>query len=244
MGVAQVLVVRKLRVARVATGDELIEPGQPLRAGAIYNSNRFVLDALLQALGCEVSDLGTLPDQLEPTRTALREAARTHDLILSSGGVSVGEEDHIKPAVEAEGSLDLWHVGMKPGRPLAHGLIRRHGEGSEAPCHFIGLPGNPVSAFVTFVLMVRPFLLKQSGAQPFLPKRLRLRASNAWGKPDKRREFLRARVEGDGVEIAPRQESSVMSSTVWANALVDNPGSRVISAGDLVDVLLFDELLH
>src|SRR5256885_2387209 len=154
-------VARKPRVALFSTGDELVMPGtvapEQMPPGSIYNSNRFFLRALLQRMGCEVTDFGIVPDRREATVDALREAARAHDLILTSGGVSVGEEDHVKPAVQALGQLDLWQIAVKPGKPFAYGRVNREGEGF---AHFIGLPGNPVSSFVTFLLLVRPFVLR------------------------------------------------------------------------------------
>ena len=158
VGAASLRVHRRPRVACFFTGDELAMPGEPLAPGAIYNSNRFVLTAMLARLGCEVRDLGIVGDTLEATRAALREAAQEADLIVTSGGVSVGEEDHVKPAVEAEGQLDLWRIAMKPGRPLAYG------DAVGGRAHFIGLPGNPVSSFVTFMLFVRPFVLRLARA--------------------------------------------------------------------------------
>ena len=170
LGLSHLSVVARPRVALFSTGDELVMPGdvppEAMKPGAIYNSNRFFLRSLLHRMGCEVSDLGIVPDRREATLAALRSAADHHDLILTSGGVSVGEEDHIKPSVQALGSLDLWQIAMKPGKPFAYGQVRRDaGAGARAgqPCHFIGLPGNPVSSFVTFLLLVRPFLLKLQG---------------------------------------------------------------------------------
>ena len=155
IGAARLTVHRRLRVATFFTGDELVMPGEPLPPGRIYNSNRFMLRGLLESLGCEVNDLGIVPDDLQSTRDTLVRAAARADLIISSGGVSVGEEDHVKPAVQAEGSLDLWQIAMKPGKPLAFGRVRG--------VPFIGLPGNPVSSFVTFVLFARPFILQRQG---------------------------------------------------------------------------------
>ena len=168
VGLAALPVVRRVRVACFFTGDELVMPGEPLPPGGIYNSNRFMLRGLLAALGCEIEDFGIVPDRLDATREVLRRAAEGHDLILTSGGVSVGEEDHVKPAVEAEGSLDMWKIAMKPGKPLAYGHV--HGAA------FIGLPGNPVSSFVTFLMMVRPFLLATQGVREVAPGSLMLRA--------------------------------------------------------------------
>jgi molybdopterin molybdotransferase len=236
-GAAQLPVYRRLKVALFSTGSELVMPGEPLPPGGIYNSNRFMLRSLLAGLGCEVEDLGIIPDRLESTREALRRAAEGHDLILSSGGVSVGEEDHIKPAVEAEGSLDLWKIAMKPGKPLAYGRV--HGAA------FIGLPGNPVSSFVTFLLMVRPFVLASQGATEVAPQSLMLRADFDWPEPDRRREFLRARMNSQGgVELFRNQGSSALNSTVWANGLVDIPAGIPVARGGQVRFLPYAGLLH
>jgi molybdopterin molybdotransferase len=222
-------------------------PGEPLKPGAIYNSNRYTLRALLQSFGCEVADLGIVPDQREATRAALREAAAGHDLILTSGGVSVGEEDHIKPAVEAEGRLTLWQMAIKPGKPLAFGEVRRPGaagaaEGSHA--WFIGLPGNPVSSWVTFLLLVRPVLLRLQGAVDLAPRAYTLRADFDWPRADKRREFLRVRLnERGGLDLFANQSSGVLTSAHWGDGLVDNLGGQTIRAGDLVRYLPVRELL-
>jgi molybdopterin molybdotransferase len=237
VGLARLPVWRRLRVAVFFTGDELAMPGEQLREGAIYNSNRFTLRGLLQLLGCEVDDFGIVPDRLDATRSVLREAASGHDLILTSGGVSVGEEDHIRPAVEAEGQLDVWKIAAKPGKPLAFGRVR--------DAAFIGLPGNPVSSFVTFVLLVRPFVLRTQGATATSPREQRLRADFDLPKPDARREFLRARINAQGgVDLFPNQSSAVLTSTVWADGLVDNPPGQIIERGDTVRFLPFSELLY
>jgi molybdopterin molybdotransferase len=236
VGCGSLPVRRRLRVAVFFTGDELVMPGEPLPPGRIYNSNRFMLRGMLLALGCEVHDLGIVPDQLGATRDAFVRAARNADLIITSGGVSVGEEDHVKPAVQAEGALDLWQIAMKPGKPLAFGHV--HG------VPFIGLPGNPVSSFVTFALFARPFIRKRQGGDEPAPKVLPLRAGFDWSKPDKRREFLRARIGRDGaLELFPNQNSAVLTSTVWADGLIDNPPGQVIARGDVVRFLPFSELL-
>lgn len=241
VGAATLTVFRRLRVALFSTGDELAMPGEPLKPGGIYNSNRYTLRALLEGLGCEVADLGIVPDAREATRAALRDAAAGNDLILTSGGVSVGEEDHVKPAVEAEGRLDLWKIAIKPGKPLAFGHVRRPGTDSEAA--FIGLPGNPVSSFVTFLVLVRPFILKAQGGRQLLPRAQALRADFAF-KGDPRREFLRARVnESGGLELFPNQSSGVLTSCTWADGLVDNPARQAIAPGDTVRFLPFSELL-
>ncbi|MDB5766201.1 MAG: molybdopterin biosynthesis protein molybdenum incorporation step, partial [Collimonas fungivorans] len=211
----------------------------------IYNSNRFVLRGLLENLGCEISDYGIVPDNREATREALRLAAQEHDLILTSGGVSVGEEDHVKPAVEAEGRLNMWQIAMKPGKPLAFGEVRR-AAGAGGSAFFIGLPGNPVSSFVTFLIFVRPFILHQQGvaASGLAPQAIAMRADFDWPKADRRQEFLRARINaGGGLDLFPQQGSGVLTSTVWGDGLVDNPAGKTIARGDLLRFLPFSALL-
>jgi molybdopterin molybdotransferase len=235
VGAAALTVCRRPRVALFSTGDELVMPGtiapQALPPGAIYNSNRFTLRGLLQAAGCDVADLGIVPDRLDATRDALRRAANSHDLILTSGGVSVGEEDHIKPAVSAEGRVEMWQVAIKPGKPLAFGAVHR--PGGEAL--FIGLPGNPVSSFVTFLLAVAPVLRAMQDLPAGLPEPIFLAAHFEWPRPDKRREFLRVRRNAvGGLELFPNQSSGVLTSVVWADGLVDNPPGQAIVNGDLV----------
>nr|WP_205964564.1 gephyrin-like molybdotransferase Glp [Ramlibacter agri] len=240
IGRDRIRVARRPRVALFSTGDELVMPGavapEAMKPGAIYNSNRFFLRSLLLRLGCEVRDLGIVPDQRAATLQALQDAAQDNDLILTSGGVSVGEEDHIKPAVQQLGTLDLWQIAMKPGKPFAYGRI--------GDAHFIGLPGNPVSSFVTFVLLVRPFLLKLQGATQLEPTTIPLPAHFDWPRPDKRREFLRARRNAQGgLELFPNQSSGVLTSTVWADGLIDYPGSQAIARGELVRFLPLADLL-
>jgi molybdopterin molybdotransferase len=239
VGAAQLTVFRRLRVALFSTGDELAMPGEPLKPGGIYNSNRYTLRALLEGLGCVVDDLGIVPDSRDATRAALRAAAAGNDLILTSGGVSVGEEDHVKPAVEAEGALDLWKIAIKPGKPLAFGHV---GTGATAAA-FIGLPGNPVSSFVTFVMLVRPFILNAQGASLLRPRARGLQADFDY-KGDPRREFLRARINAEGgLELFPNQSSGVLTSCTWADGLIDNPPRHAIVSGDTVRFLPFSELL-
>ncbi|MDP1692377.1 MAG: molybdopterin molybdotransferase MoeA [Burkholderiaceae bacterium] len=240
VGAAALTVCRRPRVALFSTGDELVMPGAVAAAalppGAIYNANRFTLRGLLQAAGCDVTDLGIVPDRLEATRDALRRAAATHDLILSSGGVSVGEEDHVKLAVAAEGRVELWQVAIKPGKPLAFGAVRREsGERGGGECLFIGLPGNPVSSFVTFLLTVAPLLRGLQGLPVALPEALPMQAHFDWPHPDQRREFLRVRRNaGGGLDLFLNQSSGVLTSAVWADGLVDNPPGQAIARGAVV----------
>ena len=235
VGIAALPVVRKVRLGLFFTGDELVMPGDPLPPGRIYNSNRFTLNGLAEAFGCEVRDYGIVPDSLEVTRTVLRRAAAECDLIVTSGGVSVGDADYVKPAVEAEGSLLMWKIAMKPGRPLAFGKV-----GQAA---FIGLPGNPVSSFVTFLIFVRPFLLKTQGHTEVAPHAIEARADFDWAEPDARREYLRVKWNAQGgLDIYPTQDSAVMTSTAWADGLVDNPPNHAIRKGERVRFLPYAEL--
>jgi molybdopterin molybdotransferase len=243
IGLAALPVARRPRVALFSTGDELVMPGAvapaDMRPGAIYNSNRYFLRSLLQRLGCEVHDLGVVPDQREATVAALREASQKSDLIVTSGGVSVGEEDHVKPAVQALGRLDLWQIAIKPGKPFAYGRIDR----AQGACHFIGLPGNPVSSLVTFLVLVRPFLLALQGATQLHPPALSLPAHFDWPRADRRREFLRARRNDQGgLDLFANQGSGVLTSTVWGDGLVDTAPGQTIARGDAVRFLPFGDL--
>lgn len=244
VGLARLPVRRRLRVAVFFTGDELAMPGEALKPGAIYNSNRFTLRGLLENLGCDIADYGIVPDSLEATRATLRAAAAQHDVIITSGGVSVGEEDHIKPAVEAEGRLNMWQIAVKPGKPLAFGEVRRDDGNGHA--FFLGLPGNPVSSFITFLLFVRPFLLRLQGVTGVVePRALPLRADFDWPKPDRRNEFLRARInDAGGLDLFPNQGSGVLTSTVWADGLIDNPPGQAIARGDIVRFIPFSALQY
>jgi molybdopterin molybdotransferase len=241
VGVAEVTVYRRLRVAVFSSGDELVMPGNSLGAGQIYNSNHFTLNGLLQRLGCEIIPLGIVEDTFEATCDALLQGAQQADLILASGGVSVGEEDHVKPAVERLGSLDLWKIAIRPGKPLAFGHI------GDTP--FIGAPGNPVSLFVTFCVFARPFILRSQGvAGPVNPLVVKVKAGFDWDKPVKRREYARARValndQGEYIaSLYPTRSSGVLSSVTWANGLVVIPEHKTLAKHELVNFLPFNEFL-
>jgi molybdopterin molybdotransferase len=264
IGLENLQVARRARVAMFSTGDELVMPSdvapEALPLGSICNSNRYFLRALLLRAGCEVTDMGIVPDNREATLTALRTAAEHHDVILTSGGVSVGEEDHVKPAVQQLGSLDLWSISMKPGKPFAYGQVYRGAKPELAAelgraatnagatavnCHFVGLPGNPVSSFVTYLLLVRPMLAKLHGQHSVdgAIKTVAARADFDWAKADKRREFLRARRNAaGGLDVYPNQSSGVLTSTVWADGLIDNPAGTAIAKGNTVRFIPFAEL--
>ena len=234
IGQPQLAVYRRLKVAVFFTGDELVEPGEAAPAGKIYNSNRYWLVPALRQLGCEVIDLGIIADQLDATRAALRDAAVRADVVMTSGGVSVGEEDHVKAAVEAEGELQQWKIAIKPGKPLASGRI--------GDADFIGLPGNPVSGYVTFAVLVRDFLRARMGeAVQGWPQLRLLPAAFDWLKPDqKREEFLRVRiVTQDGQQQLQRfanQGSGVLTSCAWADGLVRLQPGQSVQPGDLLPV--------
>lgn len=230
IGFNEVEVYKPLTIATFTTGDELLEPGEPAAAGKIYNANRYVLAGLVPQLGFELVDLGRVEDTLEATIEAMKQAAEKADVVITTGGVSVGEEDHIKPAIDSLGGLDMWKVKMKPGKPLAYGNI------NGTP--FIGLPGNPVSAFATFNLFARPYLLKMQGATEIKAKPIWLAADFEWLKAGFRREFARARMVNKNqtsvVEIFPNQGSGVLTSTVWADGFVVIPEDTQIQKGDIV----------
>ena len=249
LGLAQLPVARRPRVALFSTGDELALPGsiapQDLPPGHIFNSNRYVLASLLQRWGCEVVDGGILPDDRVATHAALAQAAQDSDLLVTSAGVSVGEEDHVRPVVEQLGALSLWKIAMKPGKPFAFGHVRRSSEGKTAgQAHFIGLPGNPVSSLITALVLLRPFVLALQGASVVQPPAHWLTADFEITQRDSRREFLRARRNAAGrLELFANQNSGVLTSTVWAEGLVDNPAQTLIARGDRVRFLPFSELL-
>ncbi|SEA48597.1 gephyrin-like molybdotransferase Glp [Variovorax sp. YR216] len=240
VGFAQLEVSRRPRVALLSTGDELVMPGEvapdAMKPGSIYNSNRFFMRALLKRFGCEVNDLGIVPDRREATIEALREASQRNDLIITTGGVSVGEEDHIKAAVQHLGQLELWSLSMKPGKPFAYGRIGN--------AHLTGLPGNPVSSFLTFLLLVRPFLLTLQGAKRVAIEPVAMRADFDWPRADRRREFLRARRNAaGGLDLFANQSSGVLTSTVWGDGVIDTPAGQPFKAGDMVQFIPFPSLL-
>ncbi|OGA04186.1 MAG: molybdopterin molybdenumtransferase MoeA [Betaproteobacteria bacterium RIFCSPLOWO2_02_FULL_62_17] len=241
VGIAAMTLRRRVKLGLFFTGDELAMPGEPLPPGRIYNSARFTLPGLARQLGCDVVDYGIVEDTLAATRAMLRRAAAECDIIVTCGGVSVGEADFVKPAVEAEGELLMWRIAMKPGRPLAFGRVRA----GTRTASFIGLPGNPVSSFVTFVLFARPFILKTQGIAKVAPHAIGARADFDWLEPDPRREFLRVKWnQRGGLDLYRTQDSAVLTSTVWADGLADNPERKVIRSGDTVRFLSFANLFQ
>jgi molybdopterin molybdotransferase len=232
IGRAYVKVYRRLRVGIFFTGNELVQPGQPLPPGGIYNSNRFMIRSLLQELGCEALDLGNIPDNLDATIKAFESAAAEADVILTSGGMSVGEEDHVKPAVEALGKLEVWRIRLKPGKPFAFGEVRG--------VPFIGCPGNPVASFVVFLMMARPYLLRTMGLTDIDVKPIAVRADFDWLKPGDRQEFVRVRRNASGgLDLYHTQNSQVLSSCAWADGLVDIPIGGTVHRGDMVSYYPF-----
>ncbi|HCW91531.1 MAG TPA: molybdopterin molybdenumtransferase MoeA [Marinobacter sp.] len=240
IGVAQVDVFRPLRVALLSTGDELVEPGMPLEPGQIYNTNRYTLKALLQQSGCRITLAETLKDSREATRRTLQQAARDTDLILTSGGVSVGEEDHVRQVLEQDGTLSLWRLAMKPGKPLAFGSF--HGT------PVLGLPGNPAAALVTFMMIALPWIRRCQGESgDALPRGEQLPAAFSHLKASPRREYLRARVEagsaGPVVTCYPNQSSGMLSSACWAEGLAVVPENTTVNEGDTITYYSFRELM-
>ena len=238
LGISQVAVSKVIKVALMSTGDELREPGEKLGQGQIYNSNRPMLAAMIRSLGCEVLDLGIVADDLQATKTALERARDQADVVISSGGVSVGEEDHVKAQVEALGELQLGKLAIKPGKPLAYGKL------SKVP--FFGLPGNPVSSFVTFGLLVRPYLLAMQGVVEPLAPQWPAVANFEWPKAGSRQEYLRARVTpsatGLEVDIHPQQSSGALTSVSWCNALAVIPVGVTVQRGDSVEIIFLQDL--
>lgn len=227
IGRAYVTVYRKLRVGIFFSGNELVQPGEPLPPGGIYNSNRFMMRSLLVTLGFEAIDLGSIPDSLEATVSAFERACESADVIVTTGGMSVGEEDHIKPAVERLGRIDVWRVSLKPGKPLAFGEVKG--------IPFIGLPGNPVSGFVVFLMIARPYLLRRSGLVNVDMRAQHVRADFTWEKAGDREEFVRVRRnDAGGLDLYRTQNSQVLSSCAWADGLVDIPAGATVKSGDVV----------
>ncbi len=240
VGLQSLPVYQKIRVGIFFTGDELVEPGKALAPGKIYDSNRYTLHGMLQKLGCDIVDLGLVGDTLEATKAAMLEATEKADLVVTCGGVSVGEEDHVRIAIEQLGDLHLWRLAIKPGKPLAFGKI------NQTP--FIGLPGNPVSVFATFMLFVSPVIKTLQGRYWQKPTAIPVTAGFDWPKPDSRREFLRARLEQDEdlalvARIYPNQDSGVLTSTAWAQGFVEIAEGATVKMGDKVDYLPFSEFL-
>ena len=234
-GVESVPVMRRLRVATLATGDELVQPGQALSVGQIYNSNEFVLSGMLERLGCELIEPVRVADSVEATRTALEKAAAEADLIISSGGVSVGDADHVRDVVAELGRLDLWKIAVKPGKPLAFGRV------GEIP--FIGLPGNPVAVFVTFALFAAPLIRKLQGRRDLLPEPWMLPAGFGRERADKREEYVRVRWREGRLERYPHQGSGVLSSVAWADGLARIPIGHTFEPGEPVEYHSFNNLL-
>ncbi len=235
IGIAEVSVYRRLKVAILSTGDELVEPGTPLQAGQIYNSNRYLLAGLLHQMDITTIDLGRVEDSAAATLAALSRATLEADVILTTGGVSVGEEDHVKAAVEKLGDLNLWKLAIKPGKPLAFGRV------GDTP--FFGLPGNPVSTFVTFLLFARPYLQAMQGQAPKLPQGTLIPASFERKKKSIREEYLRVRIDEQGqMHTHPNQSSGVLSSTSWSNALAVVPVDATVEIDQPVRVIRYDQL--
>lgn len=241
MGLTELPLFKRLRVAIFFTGNEIVRPGAQLKAGQIYNSNAYILRGMLEIAGCEVLDLGIVPDDLDATIARLSDASEQADLICTTGGVSVGEGDFVKPALEALGKLEMWKLSIKPGKPLAFGYAR------STP--FIGMPGNPVSAFATFALLARPFIGRLQGAAPIEAPRFKAIADFDWDVAGDRREFVRVKrvddTPGAPVRVAlfRSQNSALLSSVAWADGLVDIREGQTIARGDSVDYLPFTGLL-
>lgn len=240
LGHNRLSVYRKLRVALMSTGDEVCEPGAPLAPGAIYDANRIMLGSLLRGLGCAVTDLGIRPDREAALAETLTEAARNHDLIVTSGGVSTGEEDHVRTAIEKLGRLDFWRLAIKPGRPVALGQVRG--------VPLIGLPGNPVAAALTFAILGRPLILRLGGGVAEAPTLFRVRADFAYKKRPGRREYVRASLSRDGDTVVaskyPKDGAGILSSIVRSDGfVVVGEDADGLAAGAMVDFLPYAEII-
>ena len=238
VGVGELVVFKKIKVGVFFTGDELVEPGNLLTPGKIYNSNRYALVALLKQVGCDVINLGNIEDKLDATCEALEALESQCDLIMTTGGVSVGEEDHVKPAVEKLGELNLWKIRMKPGKPLAYGKVK------QTP--FIGLPGNPVSSFVTFCIFSLPFIKKMQGNSNYESKILKVKTNFDCKRAKPRREYARVRIDHSTetplANLFPKQGSDVMSSVVWADGIVEIPENTTFETGTILSYYSMSEL--
>ena len=238
IGVNKLTIYNKVKVGVFFTGDELVEPGNPLKDAQIYNSNRYSLIALLKQLNCNIINLGNINDSFKATKEALGQLSNSCDIIITTGGVSVGEEDHVKPAVEQLGELNLWRIKMKPGKPLAFGHINQS--------FFIGLPGNPVSAMVTFCLFARPFIKKLQGATNFKNQSRNIQCGFDWNRPKPRREFVRVQLDNSTIpptaKLFPKQGSDVLSSLTWADGLVEIPDNKTFKQGDILQYFSLMEL--
>ncbi len=239
LGIAEVAVHRRLRVGLLSSGNELREPGEPLRPGQIYNANRYSIGGVLRSLGCEVDDCGILVDELTASRDALSLAASEWDVLITSGGVSVGEEDHLKQAVRELGELHLWRLAIQPGKPLAFGHV--------CGTPWIGLPGNPAAALITALVVARPFLLRAQGCREVMPQALQIPAGFDWSKPNARRQYLRARLQLAGDRLCavlhPKQGSAMLTAACWADGLAIVDCERTLAAGEMIDFLPFSALL-
>ncbi len=238
VGIGELEVFKKLKVGVFFTGDELVEPGNSLTPGKIYNSNRYALVAVLNKAGCDVINLGNIKDNFDSTCDALENLSRECDLIMTTGGVSVGEEDHVKPAVEKLGSINLWKIKMKPGKPLAYGQVKN--------IPFIGLPGNPVSSFVTYCIFALPFIKKMQGNSHFETKVIKVKSNFDCKRAKPRREYARVRIDYSSeiplANLYPKQGSDVMSSVVWADGFIEIPENTTFDSGTILNYYPLSEL--
>lgn len=236
VGLSKVLVYRPLKVALMTTGNELLKAGEAKKRGAIYNSNGPMLLSVLQNFGCVVTDYGTIEDQLEATCKALQDASNDHDLLIVCGGMSVGDADFVKDAIKDIGNIQFWQVAIKPGKPLTYGDV------NQTP--IIGLPGNPVSSMITFLMFVKPYLLKMMGLQNVLPFEMKVKANFTLDGTEARHEFLRAKMNDQGeLELYENQGSGILASLTWCDGLVHNPPQSAVQKGDLVRFIPLNTLM-